>query len=109
MHLRNEHRIVTPRNFQSRNGQERDQNSKTSLLGLTFGPGGTPDPEHPRQALRADEESGASSGCLRAKSFLSYSTHFPRVHQPSFDFFFPNSPATHLWKPLEAIVAPFEA
>ncbi|KAD3336262.1 hypothetical protein E3N88_31781 [Mikania micrantha] len=50
--------------LQSRNGREWAQNNKIGKLGLTFGPGATPDPKLPRQAMRADEEDGASSGCL---------------------------------------------
>ncbi|KAD6118919.1 hypothetical protein E3N88_10190 [Mikania micrantha] len=50
--------------LQSRNGREWAQNNKIGISDLTDGPGGTPDPKLPSQAMRVDEEDGASSGCL---------------------------------------------
>ncbi|KAD4385957.1 hypothetical protein E3N88_26126 [Mikania micrantha] len=71
--------------LQSRNGREWAQNNKIGILGLTYGPGGTPDPKLPSQAMRTDEEDGASSGAP-ARNDGATLTHFQtplaRVNPP---------------------------
>ncbi|KAD4385731.1 hypothetical protein E3N88_25900 [Mikania micrantha] len=52
--------------LQSRNGRERAQNNKIGLVGLTFGPGATPDPEPRRYAMRARHK--RSLGCLTTRA-----------------------------------------
>ncbi|KAD4178603.1 hypothetical protein E3N88_27194 [Mikania micrantha] len=62
-------------------GQEWAQNNKIGILGLTYGPGGTPDPKLPSQAMRADEEDGASSGAP-AHHHFTYLNHFKHSYTP---------------------------